>query len=493
MLRLLALTLALSAAPVAAQEPCAAGRAGCYRDGDDFRNAAADYERMRAPRDQDRLRLAGEYVLFLTGGAVWYFIDDRNIADWDYESLQQRLTLDAFRYDNNTFAINFIYHPLSGAAFHAFARSNDLGMLESIGWGFLVSAGWEVVLEFKERISINDTLVTTGAGIPLGEFVYKLGLHLRDGPAWMKWVLAFPVAFHDAWDGVGSDEGPSRFYTRFRIAYDVGGARADGGDAFPVHGVGFDGVIASIPGYLREGRFERFFTEGDVVSLAFRVGIGEGSGLDVLSDVTLLGLHRQDIGAGAGGLHGEAITIGTSLAWLYRAEEHERWSDRISILGLPGLALDAHVLSGATALHLGLRGWATFSGVESHAFDAWESANPAQRSKSILERERYYYAWGLWARAHLELVLGPVTLGGLVSWATFDSDEGLDRTQEELTADVAAFDDALDLRAYARLGPLAGPLYFELALTRRTRTSRVERARAEHELVRAEALLGLQL
>jgi hypothetical protein len=447
---------------------------------------------MTAPRDQDRLRLAGEYLLFLTGGAVWYWIDDRNIADWDYESLEQRLTLDAFRYDNNSFAINFIYHPLSGSAFHAFARSNDLGLLESIGWGLLVSGGWEVVLEFKERISINDTLVTTGAGVPLGEFVYKLGLHLRDGPEWLKWALAFPVAFHDAWDGVEVD-GPSRYWTRFRFAYDAGGARVDGGEAFPVHGISFDGEIASIPGYLAEGRFERFFSEGDVVSLRFRTGFGEGSGLDVSSDVTMLGLHRQSISAGAGGLHGEAVTLGTSVAWLYRAEEHEAWDDRLSVLGLPGLALDAHVLSGPVALHIAGRGYVTFSGVSSAAYGDWQEANPEQRAKSILRKEGYYYAWGAWATLSIELTLGPLALGADASWATFDSHEGLDRTQSEVTADVDARDTATDYGAYARLGPFGTRLYLQLELRSRTRESRVETATARARMLRASLALGIEL
>ena len=126
-------------------------------------------------RGRNYLRAGIESVVGLAGGTAWYWIDrERQVADWDFPSVKQRFTLEAWRYDNNPFAINHIWHPTSGTLFHLAGRSNDLSLPVSAGYGFVASMLWEYALEFREKISVNDVMVTPGAGITMGEFFHWL-------------------------------------------------------------------------------------------------------------------------------------------------------------------------------------------------------------------------------------------------------------------------------------------------------------------------------
>lgn len=484
---------ALSPGSTASAQPraegaCAPGVEGCYRGGrGPWRSAGDDYDLLHERPDPDRLRTALEMVAALGGGTVWYWLDrERNVADWDYESIEQRFTLDAFRYDNNDFPINFIWHPLSGSAFHAFSRANDLGLLESVGWSLAASFAWEFLLEFKERISVNDILVTTGAGTALGEFMHRLGQHLRGSHPVLRWVFGFPVTFHDALDGGPSPAVPPMWH-RFRLAYDAGAQRVDGGGATFVQGLAFDGAFVAIPGYLADGTFDRLFAEADFVSLRARAGLGEGASLDVLADTLLLGWYHQSLS----GRSGESAALGAALSFLYRNEHHGGWDDRVSLLGLPGPAFDVEALAGPTRLRLSGRLSPTFGGIHSAPYPAWADAHPDQTAKSILRKQGYYYGWGWWGRLEASLTLGALELGGSVAWASLDSHEGLDRTQSAVTADVLANDRLLEWEAYARLSVLPFGGFVQITTSRRMRTGDVERLSSERSLSHVRGAAGI--
>lgn len=503
MLRLLTTALIVSAlgAPVArAQERvaepadgCGPARPGCYlaRDGS-WREVDADYDAQRT-QPADHWQTAAEMALFIGGGAIWYWLDiERNVADWDYDSWKQRMSWDAFAYDNNSFPINFIWHPMSGAGFHLAARANGQSAAGASAYGFLTSFAWEFFLEFKERISINDLVVTTGAGIPIGEFVYKLALDVQDEGDIARWTAGLPVALHDAIDG--REPRHVDFWRDVRLSYGIATSTVDGESGPVLHSLTLDGRIVSLPGYLRPGRFARFFTDADVASLRTRfTASAEGTGLDLLADVTLLGLHRQSLAAGPGGLYGDAVTLGTSLAYLYRDEEYGAWHDELSITGLPGAALDTHVFAGPLELHLRGRLHGAFAGVYAAGFDLWEHAHPDQRPKSILLKQGYYYGWGLWSRLEAELRLGALELSASVAYGAFDSHEGFDRTQDAVTADVDAQDTALDWRLLLRWDPIWRGVFVEVGASGQRRASELTTTLIERELVRADASVGISL
>jgi hypothetical protein len=105
-----------------------------------------------------------ENFLAIGGGFTWYWIDrERQVADWDFPSIVDRLTFKEWRYDANPFPINFAWHAFDGGQYHMFARSNDLDLLTTMAIGLGTSVLWEFFVEYREKVSINDVLFTTAA------------------------------------------------------------------------------------------------------------------------------------------------------------------------------------------------------------------------------------------------------------------------------------------------------------------------------------------
>src|SRR6187399_260705 len=136
------------------------------------------------PADNDALephhgRSWLEMMAGLGVGAVSYWLmQDRNVADWDNPTPEERFNGSAWRLDNNSLGVNFIAHPFTGGFAYSVARANHHGVLTSFAYASMFSFIWEFVLEFKEKVSVNDLIVTSPTGVPIGEFFYKLGLYL---------------------------------------------------------------------------------------------------------------------------------------------------------------------------------------------------------------------------------------------------------------------------------------------------------------------------
>ncbi|HJL01781.1 MAG TPA: DUF3943 domain-containing protein [Polyangiaceae bacterium LLY-WYZ-15_(1-7)] len=456
--------------------------------------------RPAATRDPDYLRAFFEEVLFLAGGTAWYWIEkDDNSVDWDYDAWAQRFEREAFRFDNNRFAINWVFHPFSGSAFHGFARANDLSVGAAFLYGFFTSFAWEWLLEFRERVSINDQIATPLPGLAIGEFFIKLGryLHARAlTPARRaaSWTLGFPVQMHRAWDDRAPDpDERAQLHGAFRVAYGATLARGDTGQRFGLHTMAFEGRLADLRGYLRPGRRRTFFADAELADLRARATRGPGGGgFELEADTVVLGLHAQDLEDAPGGLRGAAGLVGASIAYRYARQSYADWTDRLGVVHLPGLALEGHLFGGPVALHLGARVHADFASVHAKApFDAWFAAQPeGTRAKTILEREGYYFGWGLSTESRVALALGPVELGVRTRFGSWWSDEGLDRSQEEVNADVRVRDRALDVATWARLDlPRGLQLEARLDLTRRD-TDVAASVRTSRTLRRATLLLA---
>jgi hypothetical protein len=461
-------------------------------------------------------RAAIEMAVALGGGTAWYWIDrERQVADWDYPSWEQRLNLEAWRFDNNPFGINFIWHAMSGANFHFWSRANDLSLLASTGFGFATSMSWEYFLEFREKISINDAMVTTGSGVAIGEFVHWLGRYLNSAPAGerrgrrtARWTAGFPRAFHDRLDGrppwrgnAPADELGFRsdIWHRFDFSYalSLGRAVVQQGDSEAVRQsptfeqARFDGRLVALPGYLRPGRLCQFFRDGNVPSLRLSVTTdNDDTGVDLLADTVLLGQIWQDIPHADQPGVGRSVILGTSIAYQYRRERWGIWEDRLGILHFPGLALDADFVGRRWRARIGARGHGDFAGLHALPYERWKEANPDVQEKTILRKQGYYYGWGLSGRLSGELWLPRLGLGGSVGYGRYYSQEGYDRSQEDVTADVEASDSVLDYEVWLRVVPFGRRSYLDLHLGHQARRAELGGFRAEQDLRRYGLRLG---
>lgn len=466
----------------------------------------AAYRALVARGRPHHLRAVIEEAALIGAGAAWYWIDrDRQVADWDFPSLKQRVTLEALRFDNNPFPINFAWHAVDGAQYHVIGRANDMSLLTSVGYGLATSLAWEIGLEFREKTSINDVIVTTGAGTAVGEFFHWLGRYLESAPSprpWhpvARWTLTTTRAAHNALDDVDrlrpgtapdalglSDD----IWHRFHLS--SGFARgAFEGEAITLGEVRASGELVAIPGFLRARSLRRSFRDGNVTTARLRVtGGADAIGLELGADTLLVGWHGQTLDARG---IGAATTVGVSIAYDYRRELLGPWTERLAQMHLPGLGVDHHELLPGARVRVRGRVWADFAGLHAAGHDTWKADHLDAREKTILQKHGYYYAWGLATRLEAELELRRVSLGGRVAWATYDSQEGLDRTQESVTLDVDLRDRAFELDAWLRVAPWGRRGYVEARVLHEDRDSRIGDVRSDRSLTRWMLAVGAAL
>lgn len=387
-------------------------------------------------------------------GTAWYWAyRGDNAVDWDDPDLSARVSGEAWRMDNNGLMLNFLAHPFSGTAFYAVARAQHLSVPTSALYSFLTSFGWEYIVEFREKVSINDVIVTPGAGIAMGEFFHKLGLYVNSSttpPTGFKSfarVVTGPTVALTRWvdedtrlgtpppDDLGFSAQIHHDF-RFRYAY----WRGDALTASPLdrHELGFYGRLVSIPGYQQPGAFARTLTDADVTELSVGVSrSSKGTGLELFGDTLLVGHYVQDV---ADPDNGASALVGSSIAYYFLDSHAAGAPERRGVFHFPGIAAEAKLHWGGVRLGLWARAHADFGGIGSLAYPLWRDEFPDERPKAILLKAGYYYGIGGTGRVRASLGWGPLELRSSFEAAYYDSVEGLDRAKELVTEDVEATD-----------------------------------------------------
>ena len=465
----------------------------CYLDrAGQVRQASADYEALTAEHDPAYFRAALEELLFLGVGTAYYWLyRERNVADWDDPSLRARLSGDAWRYDNNALPVNYLLHPATGMGAYMLARGNRIGVPASFAYSFAASFAWEWGVEFREKVSLNDTLVTPGAGLAFGEFFHKLGRYLDSTPnpgamrSALQWSpIGLSVRAHRALDGlpVTADRPrdslgmSSDIWHAFEFGYRAAASRTAGHRSYPVHGYFFAGRLVSIPGYLRAGSFDRFFSRADLTALElYTEHSSRGVGLTVVADTVLLGQHWQRITSlGRSARQGWAVTLGTSVGASYHRSKANGFDEQLGALHLPGLAADWHGLTSDFTVGVHARLNPDFVGAGATAYSDWEADNSDEVGKSILRKQGYFHGWGGSARVGAEVAYGPVALSGSAFYGQYWSQQGLDRAPDLVTADVRARAHQLRASGALLVTPPGVPAGIGIEISTRRQGSTVE-------------------
>lgn len=451
--------------------------------------------------EPDYLRAFLENTALLGVGTAWYWLDDRNVVDWDFTSLT-RFDEDAYRFDNNEFPLNFVGHPLAGAAYYGLPRANRLGLYASFAYGLLTSFVWEFFLEFKERFSVNDFIVTPLGGLPIGEGFIRLGRWLDSSahPA-LAWTLGFPVAIHEALDGrsVGrdgpeaSDEDPGHA----EVLIDYGGAWAIGsGDAsgpgFDVHRIGASASFVALESYRQPGQTVRGFFDGEVTRLRMDALVSSiGAGFEIEADTMFLGLHVRDLSGTRERLSGSSALIGTSVSHFLRFENFDRWHERLSYTGFPGLALQLEEHLAPVLVGFDLRAQAIFgAATANYELSRWLRRHPGETPKSVLTSQQYWYGWGWVARGEFTLGVGPVQMLARGRYVVLDSQEGYDRNEDRVTFDADGYAQLLESILELRV-VLVDLVALRARWTHQQRLSQLSEVRTSRGLDRFELGAGL--
>ncbi len=456
---------------------------------------AASPSEVWTPTEEARLephhgRSVLEMATGLTLGAAGYWIlKDRNVADWDNPSALGRFDGSAWVLDNNSLGVNYLGHPLTGGLSYNFARANHHGVVVSTGYSFLTSFLWEFVLEFKEKISVNDVIVTPGAGLPIGEFFYKLGLYLDtyEGSS-----LAVDVARVTLGSGVALDRsldgrprprrGPAdnlgftrEIWHEFQLRYGVLAVATPERPSVARYHVGVSGRLATLRGYLAEGALSTAFYAAEIsdLSLSFEAS-RHGTGLGASATTSLAGYHAQALRRAGQALVGSAFTLSSPIGWDYHRSSAHRYlqveraltqpkpplkhhvpnrREQYAAFHLPGLGVELRAARATFEGALGLRVMPSFGSIGAAAFYDWTAANPEQRTKHVLHRQGYFYGWGAKGSIEARLRFGPLRAAFDWAYAGYASQDGWDRHPERLSVDVPAQADVLMYRGALGVAP----------------------------------------
>jgi hypothetical protein len=513
--RRVALTAALAAAasfePTAAAEPRAAAPPCPTADLVCSLELTADRKLELEPPPQPRAwrgLAAIEVGITLTIATIRYQFDGARKENWDFTSIRQRLSREAWRYDNNPFGINYFAHTFEGTIFHLIGRSSNLSLPESAALGFMSSFAWEFLFEFRERVSVNDVLFTPGSGIAAGEFFHWLAVYLDSAPenasvgqTLGRYTFALAHAVHRKFDGVP----PPRVDER-----DALGLRADIWHRFDLSATGatvrgdIEGPgslwagraaarLVAIDGYRRPGAIAKTFTSGNVTEASFELTTGDGAdGTRFWAESVLAGVYRQDIDSRP--RRGWGWLLGAAMSYDYRREQLGDWRERLALLHLPGIAADGELHRGDWTLRAGARLHPDFGSLEAIANRQWLAENPDLVDKTILRRQGYYFGWGGSLRLFAELSSDwPVatSIGASLLTGVYDSDEGLDRNQDALTSDVDIDDNIMEIESWLRIRPIDRGPHLELRVLHQRHATDHDGIEADQSLTRFAAGLGV--
>jgi hypothetical protein len=476
-------------------------------------------ETPKAKRDTHYVRLSAELAAVIGVGTAWYWLDrERQIPDWDYPTWKEKATFDVMIFDNNPFRVNYIWHAWSGGALHLLGRTNGLGPWASTLMGLLTSLVWEYGIEAREQISINDLLVTNTTGLALGEFAYRLGQYFHSKPEGFGWdigryTVGLPQFAHDEIDGVNSALVDPTVWADLDFSYGFSVT-----DAYQPDGVGGNldnkvsqhhtlGMAASVvhlDGYRQPGLRTAWLNQVNFSEFRLSFTEGGGSATDAYVDAIIFGWRRQNLPAEGEDRIGTGLNLGTSMAYTYHREQFGNWQDRLGGLHWPGIAVDGELLGSNWQLTGSLRGSVDYMGVSSLSNKQWHEmysfpgidepiTEPGQEiGKQILRDQGYWLGWGPSLRMRTAFESQRFGVGGSLFLASYDSHEGRDRRQEQISIDQKGAKTISDYELWVR-ARLLDSAYLKLRGTYHRRNDSLEQFTNESEMSRVFLELGTQL
>lgn len=496
----LAASLAMAHAGRAAAEPVALPRPGAAPTPSPS-PAAPDQD---APNDEpgwDDCRLP---LLFAESAAVLippmiYYWSNTSLQredwelHWDWPSWVTKLTsLRAFALDTGYWDANAIRHPIAGALAYQVARASGLGPASSTLVDLLSAATWEYVVEFKERVSVNDLVTNSLAGFLLGEPLLQLGrLADRPGAGWprhlMGWVTA-PVHRLHVTAGSKVWRAPPAPWERLEAA--MGGRSADQGK-----GPRSELVLELDLELMRDRRYgapgsgARSLRAGGWSHVQAEVRLAStGASRVVLGTSTIYGgSYRRSLEpAPHGGSIGTDSFLGLGGGLAYESRRlPEEWDHSLvfNVIG-PRLALGRW--RGQRSLLWETGAYADVAMVRAHVFGPVSPFAP-EPQRSVLQVRGYYYAFGTSLRSRLRYSAAPwyadLDVRGHLLWSIDGYDrielDGAEGDPHEIT------DQRLAARAAIGVQPTWSEVRFELvadAAVRRGSWSTQERVTAEADV-----------
>ncbi len=398
------------------------------------------------------------------------------IEDWQYELTweDQKIrffSLEAHRFDSNPFFTNWT-HALSGAAHYNFARYNRLNKLESLLFMLGSSLWWEYFTEWREVISINDTIYSgIGGGLSVGEPLFQIGSYFTQQKGILNKILGFifnpVVAINDLLDREKNKIRIKRTEfckPHFDLYFGQKQVSSKGyeNSSSQLFNIGMETRFYTIPGYREPGTINKFIKDTLLSELVIDLTFGAntleehsfftkavifGHFIQKIKQDSYKNLNGYSFFAGVG----SAFDFFKKRAIIYydefeyhfdftggeEAPQPTEFTDKLAILNLIGPVFELSIYSGQFKFRSSISAYIDFALLNSMALNEYSIDNDLYEPqlKTTLSHYGYYYAFGFTFSSDMDLNYKNIQLKGKIKYQYYDSIEGLDRFQDDVEDD----------------------------------------------------------
>lgn len=427
----------------------------------------------QSPRTKNFLVASTEIAVSLGLGAVGYWnTKEINQVDWEtdnfVESLRRKfVTGKAIKFDTNIYALNAPGHPLAGAGYFIFARTSNYNALESFLFALAGSSLWEVIVEYREGLSINDMIVTPVAGSVIGEVAYQLGYFFDTGAPTItnkilgaifggsarlnQWILNNAPKRHQDTGKYGFRKDIWHEFQLYAAPEVMTGTQTEGSKTNIQ--LGLSTQIFKVPGHDQPGKASRWITDSVFTQLILQSSIGSQGLQDFqwLTQVAFAGYYKKSLEADPNGkLKGYSFFIGPSTAFDFRQRETGRFKDQVGVVNVLGSTMELVYYNNGVKIRALMDVFGDFGMIRSYAIDDYAQAQGMEGIKSVLREQKYYFAFGMTLAPKVEATYGRWGMGAGLKYQYFDSIEGWDRHQDLVTNDVNAVDSRQGYKVWVR-------------------------------------------
>lgn len=349
----------------------------------------------------------------------------------------------------------------------------------------------------------------------MGEFFYQLGNYINSEPSpgrshagvveglhqGVKTTVGLPRDLHDAID---RPEPPlsvprdnlglsSAYYHRFRVTAAEELIATDGDEFGPL--VGWDArfELGAMPGFLKLGRFERSFSNGNFTSFSSRLLFASGSHDSELDfDSHLFGHYQQNFAAAAGGKRGYANELALGVGLHYLTQSSPGGSDAYGVVHLLKPVERAWFALGMVELQVAVEAAVDFASIHSLAYPRYVELHGEEGTKSSLLRHGYAHALGMSGAASLALKAGGLELGARTHVGQYGSLDGAERFEEKVTLAPHGTETLFRSVAYLSAEPGGSIVAGRIELSSDWRRSSLGSLDARRKTVRLLSALGVQ-
>jgi hypothetical protein len=475
--------------------------------------------RFPPPPERSKHVLLGllETGLIMGSGTFWYWSDGprSRTSDmrFDWSSWKGKLDLTAVRFDDDRFETNAASHPTAGMGYYQVARGSGFSYQQSYLWAFASSFLWEYLVEWNEKPSINDIVLTPAAGAVLGEATFRLGRFFAAGePTIVNRLGALifsPFAeLNDLATGRRQSPGPPYdtfgFTSTMRHTLALSVDRLScviAGEPSDQLAFGFETSMVTHSAYRRPGQGTSTARPGEWTELAANVLFNHDAavveGVTVHSSTLVVGRYSRRYAPREPGEtwrtarpRGQGLLFGLGSAFDYRTRQLEPGLDRMVSVGLLGPTVRLDVDRGWLGARVALSSYYSFAIVQSLAL--MMNGDPAGGTLTTeLHKEGYYYGHGVSSVGSASLRIGDVELGGVAAFAAYWSINGRDRYQETLHGELSTSDQLASGAAVVTYRPGGSPIVVAGRLENIRRTGQIASSAASIGETRAGVGAGL--